>query len=83
MTDFSFAAADNLDDLGSTVTEYDHNIAALRLLKELDAEGRDHATLHEQSILSRYPGWGDSTGLKRAFAQAVGALTIMRKLKAA
>jgi len=71
MTDFTFAAADNLDDLGTTVTKYDHNIAALRLLKELDAEGRDHATLHEQTILSRYTGWGDSTVLKRAFPNGI------------
>jgi len=71
MTDFSFAAADNLDDLGSTVTKYDHNIAALRLLKELNAEGRGHATLHEQTILSHYTGWGDSTVLKRAFPNGI------------
>jgi len=71
MTDFSFAATDNLDDLGSTATKYDHNIAALRLLKELEAEGRAEATLHEQTILSRYTGWGDSSLLKRAFPNGI------------
>lgn len=71
MTDYSFSATDNLDDLGTTVTKYENNIAALRLLKELEAEGRDGATLHEQTILSRYTCWGDSTLLKRAFLHGV------------
>jgi N12 class adenine-specific DNA methylase len=73
MTDFSFSATDNLDDLGSTATKYDHNVAALRLLKELEAEGCTEASLHEQTILSRYTGWGDSTLLKRAFPHGVSA----------
>jgi hypothetical protein len=67
MTDFIFAPTDNLDDLGTTVTKYENNLAALRVLKELEAEGREEATLHEQTILSRYVGWGDSTLLGRAF----------------
>ncbi len=71
MTNFLFSAADNLDDLGTTVTKYDNNIAALRLLKEIEAEGRDGATLHEQTILSRYTGWGDSALLKRAFPNGI------------
>lgn len=71
MTNFSFAPADNLDDLGSTVTKYENNVNALRILKELEAEGRTEATLHEQTILSRYTGWGDSTVLKRAFPHGV------------
>jgi hypothetical protein len=73
MSDFSFAADCNLDDLGSTATKYDHNVAALRLLKELEAEGRTEATLHEQTILSRYTGWGDSTLLKRAFPHGISS----------
>lgn len=71
MTDFSFAISDNLEDLGTTVTKYEHNVSALRTLKELEAEGRTEATLHEQTILSRYTGWGDSTVLKRAFPHGV------------
>ena len=67
MTDFTFAPTNNLEDLGTTVTKYENNLAALRILKELEAEGRTEATLHEQTILSRYVGWGDSTLLKRAF----------------
>ena len=73
MSDFSFATDCNLDDLGSTATKYDHNVAALRLLKELEAEGRTEATLHEQTILSRYTGWGDSTLLKRAFPHGISS----------
>ncbi|PYS88053.1 MAG: hypothetical protein DMF64_21560 [Acidobacteria bacterium] len=73
MSDFSFATDDNLDDLGSTATKYDHNVAALRLLKELEAEGRTEATLHEQTVLSRYTGWGDSTLLKRAFPHGISS----------
>lgn len=69
--DFSFSPADNLDDLGTTVTKYEHNVSALRILKELETEGRSEATLHEQTILSRYTGWGDSTVLKRAFPHGV------------
>src|SRR2546423_1110979 len=67
MTDFFFAPSNHLEDLGTTVTKYENNLAALRILKELEAEGRGEATLHEQTILSKYVGWGDSTLLKRAF----------------
>lgn len=67
MTDFAFAPNYNLEDLGTTVAKYENNIAALRVLKELESEGREDATLHEQTILSKYVGWGDSTLLKRAF----------------
>jgi N12 class adenine-specific DNA methylase len=73
MSDFSFATDCNLDDLGSTATKYDHNVAALRLLKELEGEGRTEATLHEQTVLSRYTGWGDSTLLKRAFPHGISS----------
>jgi len=67
MIDFAFAPNYNLEDLGTTVAKYENNIAALRVLKELESEGREDATLHEQTILSKYVGWGDSTLLKRAF----------------
>jgi hypothetical protein len=67
MADFAFAPDYNLEDLGTTVAKYENNIAALRVLKELESEGREDATLHEQTILSKYVGWGDSTLLKRAF----------------
>jgi N12 class adenine-specific DNA methylase len=71
MMDFSFASGDNLDDLGTTSTKYENNINALRILKELEAENRSEATLHEQTVLSHYTGWGDGTVLKRAFPNGV------------
>lgn len=67
MNDFVFAPDDNLEDLGTTVTKYENNLAAIRILKEIEAEGREEATLHEQTILTKYTGWGDSNLLKRAF----------------
>ena len=42
---------------GGAKTKYGYNIAALKLLKELEAYGRN-ATSDEQEILSRYVGWG-------------------------
>lgn len=44
-------------------TGFSYNIAAIRILKELEKEGRN-ADLEEQRILSRYMGWG---GLPQAF----------------
>src|SRR5437868_3886250 len=74
MTDFVFVPSNNLDDLGTTVTKYENNLAALRILKELEAERRAEATLHEQSILSKYVGWGDSALLKRAFPNGANSM---------
>jgi N12 class adenine-specific DNA methylase len=76
VADFIFAPIDNLEDLGTTVTKYENNLAALRILKELEAEGRVEATLHEQTILSKYVGWGDSTLLKRAFPNGAASAHI-------
>lgn len=45
------------------VGKFNQNLAAIRLLKELEAAGR-RATPAEQSILARYVGWG---GLPQAF----------------
>jgi len=73
MNDFFFALDETLDSLGSTATKYESNLEALRLLKELEAEGRAQATRHEQNILARYTGWGDSTLLKRAFPGGTAA----------
>ena len=55
------------DDLGvGTPTErYFNNVTAIRLLKKLEAEGR-LATPEEQTILSRYVGWG---GLASCFEE--------------
>jgi N12 class adenine-specific DNA methylase/adenine-specific DNA methylase len=53
---------DNLG-AGGQKTKYGWNVAAIRLLNQLEAENR-LATPEEQEILSRYVGWG---GLPQAF----------------
>ena len=53
---------DNLG-AGGDKTKYQYNVAAIRTLKQIEADGR-LATPEEQEILSRYVGWG---GLAPAF----------------
>ncbi|MGN0184996.1 MAG: hypothetical protein ACI4AL_07735, partial [Aristaeellaceae bacterium] len=48
---------------GGAKAKYGSNLAAIRTLKQIEAEGRA-ATQQEQEILSRYVGWG---GLADAF----------------
>lgn len=48
---------------GGSKTRYQGNVAAIRLLKELEKDGRQ-ATYQEQNILAGYVGWG---GLANAF----------------
>lgn len=45
---------------GGAITKTRQNIAAIKLLKQLEAEGRQ-ATRAEQSVLAKYIGWGDSS----------------------
>ncbi len=49
---------------GGAKAKFNGNIAAIRLLKQLEAEGRS-ATPEEQGVLARYVGWG---GIPQAFA---------------
>lgn len=51
---------------GGAKTKYGYNVAAIRTLKQIEAEGRT-ATPQEQEILSRYVGWG---GLPNAFDES-------------
>ena len=51
---------------GGQKTKYQNNVAAIRLLKDLEAQGRS-ATPEEQEVLSRYVGWG---GIPQAFDAA-------------
>ena len=53
---------DNLGH-GGAKAKYAANVAAIRLLKLLEAENR-YATPEEQEVLSRYVGWG---GISQAF----------------
>ena len=50
--------------VGGAKTKYTDNIAAIRLLKQLQANGAESATPEEQKILVRYVGWG---GLPQVF----------------
>ena len=51
---------DNLG-VGGEKTKYQYNVAAIRTLKQIEAEGR-LATPEEQETLSRYVGWGGIAG---------------------
>lgn len=53
---FQITDADNIGK-GGLKTKYRDNVAAIRLLKELESENR-LATPEEQKILARYVGWG-------------------------
>jgi N12 class adenine-specific DNA methylase len=68
-TDFRFDPDDDLSGLGGAATRFRHNVAAIALLKRLEAESRELGTLsaEEQQTLARYTGWGDSEVLDRAF----------------
>lgn len=48
---------------GSTRVKFTRNVAAIQLLKQVEAENRQ-ATAEEQEILAQYVGWG---GLSQAF----------------
>lgn len=54
---------DNYGDFGGAKTRYKNNIAAIKLLKSIEAENR-MATPEEQNVLAKYVGWG---GLASAF----------------
>jgi N12 class adenine-specific DNA methylase len=58
-----FIIGDTLDLPNGEKARYKANIEAIRLVKQLEAEGR-YATEAEQVILSKYVGWG---GLANAF----------------
>ena len=59
----NFVIGDSLDLPNGEKSRYKANIEAIRLVKQLEAEGR-YATEAEQAILSKYVGWG---GLANAF----------------
>lgn len=60
----NFTITDELNFAGQGAkTKYSNNVAAIRLLKQLDADGRQ-ATAAEQAVLAKYIGWG---GMPQAF----------------
>ncbi len=68
-TDFHFDHNDDLSGLGGAAPRFKFNIAAIRLLKQLESESRESGALtpEEQRVLARYTGWGDSDVLDHAF----------------
>ena len=67
--DFRFDHDDDLSDLGGAASRFKFNVAAIALLKRLEAESRPHGDLTQEKrrTLARYTGWGDSDVLSRAF----------------
>ena len=61
----NFRITDNDLGVGTPGQRYANNVAAIRLLKRLEAESR-LATPEEQGVLSRYVGWG---GLATCFEE--------------
>ena len=61
----NFVIGDSLDLPNGEKSRYKANVEAIRLVKQLEADGR-YATEAEQVILSKYVGWG---GLANAFDQ--------------
>lgn len=59
----NFVIGDSLDLPSGEKSRYKANVEAIKLLKQLEAEGR-YATEAEQQILSKYVGWG---GLANVF----------------
>ncbi len=67
-TDYTITDADELGS-GGAKAKYRGNVAAIRLLRKLDAEARP-ATRDEQSVLAKWVGWG---GLRVAFPREDGS----------
>ena len=61
----NFVIGESLELPNGEKSRYKANVEAIRLVKQLEADGR-YATEAEQAILSKYVGWG---GLANAFDQ--------------
>ena len=61
----NFAIGDSLDLPNGDKARHRANVDAIRLIKQLETEGR-YATAEEQQILSKYVGWG---GLANVFGE--------------
>ena len=62
----NFRITDSEIGSGTPLQRFNNNLAAIRILKELETEGRQAAP-EEQEILSRYVGWG---GLAEFFKES-------------
>lgn len=63
LVNYRMSDSDNVGE-GGKDTRYKNNIKAIKLLKQLEVEGRK-ATPTEQKVLAKYSGWG---GLTSAFS---------------
>ena len=61
----NFVIGDSLNLPEGEKAKYRANVDAIRLIKQLESEGR-YATTSEQELLSKYVGWG---GLDKAFGE--------------
>ena len=61
----NFVIGDSLNLPDGEKARFHANVAAIRLIKQLESEGR-FATVSEQEVLSKYIGWG---GLDKAFGE--------------
>lgn len=61
----NYHITDNELGIGTPTEKYQNNIAAIRLLKELESRNR-LATAEEQAVLAKYVGWG---GLADCFSE--------------
>ena len=61
----NFVIGDSLNLPDGEKARFHANVAAIRLIKQLESEGR-YATASEQEVLSKYIGWG---GLDKAFGE--------------
>lgn len=61
----NFVIGDSLNLPDGEKARFHANVAAIRLIKQLESEGR-FATASEQEVLSKYIGWG---GLDKAFGE--------------
>lgn len=60
--------------LGGDAQKAENNLRIIRLIKQLDEEGRS-ATSEEQTLLARYTGWGDSSVLHHKLSDVVASVT--------
>lgn len=74
-TPFAFRDPSALDDLGGPADRYARNVAALRLLRALETDGRDATQLSEAErlTLAHYTGFAEAAVLSRAFHDAARA----------
>lgn len=60
--------------LGGDAQKAENNLRVIRLIKQLDEEGRS-ATPDERTLLATYTGWGDSSVLHHKLSEVVDSVT--------